>query len=207
MSQFFIMHPENPPIRLVKQAVKIIQEGGVVVYPTDSAYAIGCQLANKEAMDRIRQLRHLDEKHYFTLVCRDLSEIATYAFIDNIVFRLMRAHTPGPYTFILRATREVPRRLLQPNRHTIGLRIPDSRIVHAILTELNEPLVSATLALPNQEYPFVEARDIYDELSGHVDLIIDGGPCSMTPTTIVDLVEGKPTILRVGRGDPSVFVS
>ncbi len=205
MSQFFIMHPENPPARLIQQAAKIIQAGGVVIYPTDSGYAIGCQLANKDALDRIRQLRQLDEKHNFTLVCRDLSEISTYAVIDNPAFRLLKAHTPGPYTFILKASSEVPKRLLHPKRKTIGLRIPDSKIVQALLQELNEPLMSVSLVLPDQDYPFVEARDIYDKLSHQVDLVIDGGACGITPTTIVDLVEGVPKVIRVGKGDPRVF--
>lgn len=205
MSQFFTVHPEDPQPRLIKQAVNIIQNGGVVVYPTDSAYAIGCQLANKAAMDRIRQLRKLDEKHNFTLVCRDLSELSTYATVDNAAFRLLKANTPGPYTFILKATAEVPRRLLHPKRKTIGVRVPDSKIVQALLEELNEPLMSVSLLLPDQDYPSVDAHEIHQRLCSQVDVIINGGPCSMTPTTIVDLVDGTPKILRVGRGDPKVF--
>jgi tRNA threonylcarbamoyl adenosine modification protein (Sua5/YciO/YrdC/YwlC family) len=201
MSQFFIIHPENPQSRLIKQAAKIIQDGGVIVYPTDSAYAIGCQLANKDALERIRQIRQLDEKHNFTLVCRDLSELSTYATVDNSAFRMLKAHTPGPYTFILNATREVPRRLLQPKRNTIGLRVPSSKIVQALLQELNEPLMSITLVLPDQEFPFVDAEDIYETLGKKVDLVIDGGPCGMTPTTVVDLVDGEPKVLRMGKGE------
>jgi tRNA threonylcarbamoyl adenosine modification protein (Sua5/YciO/YrdC/YwlC family) len=205
MSQFFVIHPDNPQTRLIKQAATIVQEGGVIVYPTDSAYAIGCQLANKDALERIRKLRQLDEQHNFTLVCRDLSELSTYAIVNNPSFRLLKAHTPGPYTFILNATREVPRRLLQPKRNTIGLRVPDSKIVQALLQELNEPLMSVTLALPEQEYPFIDAQDIYETLAKRVDLVIDGGPCGMTPTTVIDLVGDAPVILRVGKGDPRTF--
>ncbi len=206
MSQFFVIHPDNPQPRLIREAAKIIQQGGVIVYPTDSAYAIGCQLANKDALERIRRLRQLDEKHNFTLVCRDLSELSTYATVDNSVFRLLKAHTPGPYTFVLPATREVPKRLLHPKRKTIGMRVPDSRIVQALLSELNEPLMSVSLMLPEQEYPFVDAEDIYQTLGERVDLVIDGGPCSVTPTTVIDLVDGSPAILRVGKGDPDAFV-
>ncbi len=206
MGQFFIIHPDDPQSRLIKQAVKIIQDGGIIIYPTDSAYAIGCQLENKGALERIRQLRHLEEGHHFTLICRDLSEIATYAIVDNSSFRLLKAHTPGPYTFILKATKEVPKRLLQPKRNTIGLRIPDNKIVQALLMELNEPLMSVTLAIPNQEYPLVDAQDINEMLGNQVDLVIDGGACGAEGTTIVDLVEGAPKIMRIGKGDPLVFI-
>jgi tRNA threonylcarbamoyl adenosine modification protein (Sua5/YciO/YrdC/YwlC family) len=205
MSQFFIIHPENPQPRLIKQAVKMIKDGGVIVYPTDSGYAIGCQLADKGAQDRIRQLRHLDDKHHFTLVCRDLSELSTYAMVDNYAFRLLKANTPGPYTFILKATPEVPKRLLEPKRKTIGIRVPESKIVEALLKEMDEPLMSASLILPDQDFPFANAEDIHQILCSKVNLIIDGGPCRVTPTTVVDLVDGTPKVLRVGRGDPSVF--
>jgi len=205
MSQFFVLHPENPQSRLIKQAAKLIQEGAVIVYPTDSAYALGCQLLNKDALDRIRRIRRLDEAHNFTLVCRDLSELSTYAIVDDSTFRLLKAHTPGPYTFILRATHEVPRRLLHPKRDTIGLRIPNSKIVQALLDELQQPIMSVSLILPDEEYPFVDPYDIYEIIGNQVDLIIDGGPCSLTPTTVVDLVSGTPKILRVGKGDPKVF--
>lgn len=201
MSQFFIIHPDNPQPRLIREAVKLIQQGGVLVYPTDSAYAIGCQLADKNALERIRRLRQLDEKHNFTLVCRDLSELSTYAMVSNSVFRFLKAHTPGPYTFILQATREVPKRLLHPKRNTIGIRVPDNKIVQALLSELNEPLMSLSLVLPDQEYPFIDAHEIYDALSKQVDLIIDGGPCGATSTTIVDLVNEVPEVVRVGKGD------
>jgi len=207
MSQFFAIHPENPQLRLIRSAAKIVQEGGVIVFPTDSAYAIGCQLANKSALDRIRLLRQLDETHHFTLICRDLSELGTYAIVDNAAFRLLKAHTPGPYTFILPASREVPKRLLHPKRKTIGLRVPDSKIIAALLDELHEPLMSVSLVLPDQEFPLVDAQDIFYVLGDEVDLIINGGPCSMIPTTIVDLVDGAhPQLLRVGRGDPKAFL-
>ncbi len=205
MGQFFIIHPEDPQARLIKQAAKIVQDGGVIVYPTDSSYALGCQLANKDGLERIRQIRKLDEKHNFTLVCRDLSELSTYAIIDNPSFRLLKAHTPGPYTFILNATREVPRRLLHPKRHTIGLRVPDSKIVQALLEELHEPLMSVSLVLPDQEFPFVDAREIFETMQKQVDLVIDGGPCGVTPTTVVELVDGQLNVLRAGKGDYSAF--
>jgi tRNA threonylcarbamoyl adenosine modification protein (Sua5/YciO/YrdC/YwlC family) len=205
MGQFFVIYPANPQPRLIKQAVNIVRGGGVIVYPTDSAYAIGCQLENKSAWERIRNIRQLDEKHHFTLLCRNLSEISAYAVVDNSAFRLLKASTPGPYTFILKATKEVPKRLLQPKRNTIGLRVPDNLIVQELLKELDHPLMSVTLALPEQAEPFVDAQDIYEKLGNQVDLVIDGGSCSMTPTTIVDLCEGAPKIVRVGRGDPDVF--
>jgi tRNA threonylcarbamoyl adenosine modification protein (Sua5/YciO/YrdC/YwlC family) len=200
MSQFFNIHPTNPQPRLIKQAVEIIQKGGVIIFPTDSGYALGCQLANKDALQRIRNIRHLDEKHHFTLICRDLSELSTYAFIDNPTFRLLKANTPGAFTFILPATREVPRRLLHPKRNTIGLRVPDNKTAQALLGELNEALMSVTLMLPDQQFPFIDAIDIQEALSDKVDLIINGGACGATPTTVVDLVEGEAKIIRVGKG-------
>jgi tRNA threonylcarbamoyl adenosine modification protein (Sua5/YciO/YrdC/YwlC family) len=200
MSQFFNIHPESPQPRLIKEAAKIVQDGGVIVYPTDSAYALGCRLADKPALERIRLIRHLDDKHKFTLVCRDLSEISTYATVDNIAFRILKAHTPGPYTFILNATKEVPRRLLHPKRNTIGIRVPDNKVLQALLEELNEPLMSVTLLLPGQEDLPLEAEDINERLGKQVDLIIDGGSCPPTFTTIVDLVDGHPKILREGKG-------
>lgn len=205
MSQFFSIHPENPQPRLIKEAVRITQEGGVIVYPTDSAYAIGCQIADKNALEKIRRIRQLDDKHNFTLICRDLSELSHYAYVDNPTFRLIKAHTPGPYTFILKATKEVPKRLLHPKKSTIGMRVPACKITEALLRELNEPLMSATLMLPDQEYPFVDAAEIYETLGNQVDLVIDGGPCGLTPTTVVDLVEGIPKILRVGKGEVMGF--
>ncbi len=204
MSQFFSIHPQDPQLRLIKEAVKIINAGGVVVYPTDSTYAIGCKIADKTALERIRMIRQLDDKHNFTLVCRDLSEIANYAFVDNPTFRLLKAHIPGPYTFILKATKEVPKRLMHPKRNTIGLRIPDCNILQMLLAELQEPLMSSTLILAGEEFPFVDALDIYDRLKQQVDLVIDGGPGSLTPTTVIDLTQASPQIIRVGKG---VFVS
>lgn len=205
MSQFFSIHPENPQPRLIKEAVRIFQDSGVVVYPTDSAYAIGCKIADKNALDRIKLIRQLDDKHNFTLICRDLSELANYAYVDNPTFRLLKAHTPGPYTFILKATKEVPKRLMHPKRSTIGMRIPDNHILHALLKELDEPLMSATLLLPDQEYPLINAQEIYETLGRQVDLVIDGGPCGITPTTVIDLVEGTPKVIRAGKGDAKVF--
>ncbi|MDR3491740.1 MAG: L-threonylcarbamoyladenylate synthase [Gammaproteobacteria bacterium] len=206
MSEFLVIHPENPQLRLIKQAVKIIQNGGVIIYPTDSGYALGCQIANKAALERIKQIRQLEDNHNFTLICRNLSALGTYAVLDNAAFRLLKAHIPGPYTFILNGTREVPRRLLQPKRNTIGLRVPDNNIVRALLDELGEPLMSVTLLLPDQEYPETDAEDIYNLMKNRVDLVIDGGPCGMTPTTVVDLSEGEVNILRVGKGDTKNLV-
>ena len=205
MSQFFAIHPETPQARLIQQAVNIIQRGGVVVYPTDSAYALGCRLGDKKAMERIRRIRSLTEDHNFTLVCRDLSELGTYARVDNTAYRLLRHATPGSYTFVLEATREVPRRLVQPRRKTIGLRVPDHPIPQALLAALDEPLISATLALPEDEYPLTDPFDIRDRLEHEVDLVIDGGFCGLEATSVVDLTEANPRILRVGVGDVSDF--
>ncbi|VAW95344.1 Hypothetical YciO protein, TsaC/YrdC paralog [hydrothermal vent metagenome] len=200
MSQFFQIHPDNPQGRLIHQAVEMVRQGAVIVYPTDSAYAIGCHLGDKKALDRIRRIRQVDDKHNFTLVCRDLSEIATYAKVGNQAYRLINAHTPGPYTFILEATREVPRRLLHPKRRTIGIRVPDNRIAMALLSELNEPLMSSTLILPDEEMPMTDAEDIREHLEHDVDLIIDGGHFGAEPTTVVGLQDGNSEILRVGKG-------
>ncbi|MEH6516501.1 MAG: L-threonylcarbamoyladenylate synthase [Halioglobus sp.] len=205
MSQFFQIHPENPQARLVRQAVDIIRQGGVVVYPTDSAYALGCHIGDKQALDRIRRIRKLDDRHNFTLVCRDLSEIATYSRVDNKVYRLLRACTPGPYTFILKATSEVPRRLLHPKRKTVGLRVPDNAIASALLADLGEPLMSVTLIMPGEEYPLIDPYDIREVLEHEVDLVIDGGYCGMEPTTVVDLADDAPLILRAGKGDIGPF--
>ncbi len=201
MSQFFNIHPESPQPRLIKEAAKIVHDGGVIVYPTDSAYALGCRLADKSALERIRQIRRLDDKHKFTLVCRDLSELSTYAMVDNTAFRILKAHTPGAYTFILNATKEVPRRLLHPKRNTIGIRVPDNKVLLALLEELNEPLMSVTLFIPGEEDMPLEAQDINEKLGKLVDLIIDGGSCPPMFTTIVDLVDGYPKVLREGKGD------
>lgn len=205
MSQFFQVHPVNPQTRLIRQAVEIVRRGGVIAYPTDSAYALGCQLGDKGALERIRRIRRLDDDHNFTLVCRDLSELGTYARVDNGVYRLLRNHTPGPYTFILQATGEVPRRLLHPKRKTIGLRVPENPIALALLEELREPLMSVTLILPGDELPLTDPYDIRETLQHDLDLIIDGGYCGMEPTTVIDLSGDRPEILRRGLGDPAAF--
>ncbi len=205
MSQFFAIHPENPQARLVKQAVEIVRQGGVIVYPTDSCYALGCHLGDKDAMSRIRAIRAVDEKHHFTLVCRDLSEIAQYAKVDNQQYRLLKGHTPGSYTFILEATKEVPRRLLHPKRATIGLRIPDHPVALALLEELQEPLLSMTLQLPGEDLPSTVPWEIREQLEHQVDLVIDGGHCGVEMTTVVDLSEGVPQLVRVGKGETASF--
>jgi tRNA threonylcarbamoyl adenosine modification protein (Sua5/YciO/YrdC/YwlC family) len=205
MSQFFQIHPDNPQVRLVKQAVDIIRSGGVVVYPTDSAYALGCHIGDKRAVDRIRRIRQLDDKHNFTLVCRDLSEIATFAKVDNVNYRLLKAATPGPYTFILQATAEVPRRLLQQKRKTIGLRVPENAIARALLDELNEPLMSVTLIMPNDSDPLIDPYEIRALLEHEVDLIIDGGFCGLEMTTVIDLADETPSLVRQGKGDIAPF--
>ncbi|HKK23914.1 MAG TPA: L-threonylcarbamoyladenylate synthase [Pseudohaliea sp.] len=205
MSQFFQIHPDNPQARLVRQAVDIIREGGVIVYPTDSAYALGCQLGNKAALDRIRRIRRLDANHNFTLVCRDLSELASYARVDNTQYRLLRNNTPGPYTFILKATSEVPRRLMHAKRKTVGLRVPENNIAQALLGDLGEPLMSVTLILPGDELPLIDPYEIRDALEHEVDLVIDGGYCGMEPTSVIDLADDLPLVLRVGKGDVAPF--
>ncbi|GAB3287297.1 L-threonylcarbamoyladenylate synthase [Parahaliea aestuarii] len=205
MSQFFQIHPESPQARLVRQAVDIIRGGGVVVYPTDSAYALGCHIGDKQALDRIRRIRKLDDRHNFTLVCRDLSEIATYARVDNTVYRLLKHVTPGPYTFILKATSEVPRRLMHAKRKTVGLRVPENAIAQALLADLGQPLMSVTLIMPGDEYPLIDPYDIRQSLEHQVDLVIDGGYCGMEPTTVVDLADEAPVVLRSGKGDTAPF--
>ncbi len=205
MSQFFAIHPETPQARLIQRAVTILRGGGVIVYPTDSAYALGCQLGDKKAMERIRRIRALREDHNFTLVCRDLSELGTYAHVDNSTYRLLRHATPGPYTFVLEATREVPKRLVQPKRKTIGLRVPDHPISQALLHALNEPLMSATLIMPDDEYPMTDPYDIRDCLEQEVELVIDGGFCGLEATSVVDLSGPEPVVMRAGVGDISDF--
>ncbi len=200
MSQFFQIHPDNPQQRLIRQAVDIIRADGLVAYPTDSSYALGCRVGDKRGMERIRRIRGLDSRHNFTLVCRDLSEIASYARVDNSVYRLLKSLTPGPYTFILRATNEVPRRLQQRKRKTIGIRVPDHPIAHALLDELGEPLMSSTLILPRSDRPETDAEDIRERLGHELDLVIDGGNCGLEPTTVIDLVDGVPQVVRAGRG-------
>ncbi|HEX5339365.1 MAG TPA: L-threonylcarbamoyladenylate synthase [Gammaproteobacteria bacterium] len=207
MSQFFTVHPLNPQRRLVHRCVEILRSGGVVVYPTDSCYALGCLLGDKAAMDRIRVLRAAGKDHNFTLVCRDLSEIAIYARVDNPTFRLLKAHTPGPYTFILPATHEVPRRLQHPKRKTIGIRIPEHPVAQAILAELGEPLMSSTLILPGDDAPLTDPEEMRSRLEHQVDLVIDGGSCGFQPTTVVDVSSDVPRVARLGRGDPAPFMA
>lgn len=207
MAQFFQIHPENPQHRLIAQATDIIRKGGVVVYPTDSAYALGCHIGDKDALERIRTLRKLDKNHNFTLMCRDLSELATYARVDNQAFRLIKNHTPGAYTFILEATADVPRRLLHPKRKTIGLRVPDNLIALALMEELGEPLMTSSLLLPGEELPMTDPYDIRDTLEHFVDLVIDGGYCGLEPTTVIDLTGDIPELVRQGKGDFSPFES
>jgi len=205
MSQFFQIHPVNPQARLIGQAVEILRADGLIVYPTDSSYALGCHVGDKRGMERIRRIRALDNKHNFTLVCRDLSEIAIYARVDNSAYRLLRSLTPGPYTFILSATHEVPRRLQNPKRKTIGIRVPDHPIAQALLADLGQPLMSSTLILPGKDIPETEAEEIRERLERDVDLIIDGGHCGFEPTTVIDMSEGAPQVLRQGCGPVDIL--
>ncbi|MBL4827343.1 MAG: threonylcarbamoyl-AMP synthase [Spongiibacteraceae bacterium] len=207
MSQFFQIHPDNPQSRLIEHAVDIFRKGGVVVYPTDSGYALGCQLGNKKALETIRRIRKLDNKHNFTLMCRDLSELGTYARVENTAYRLIKVHTPGPYTFIFKATNEVPKRLMHPKRRTIGLRVPDNRIALALLEALNEPIMSVTMMLPGDDSPMMDPYEIRQTLEHDLDLVIDGGYCGMEATSVIDMVEDTPSIIRQGLGDTSAFVA
>lgn len=206
MSQLFRIHPDDPQMRLINQAAAIMRKGGVIIYPTDSCYALGCQLGHKAAQDQIRQIRKIDQHHNFTLVCRDLADVGVYARVDNQVYRLIRALTPGPYTFILPATREVPRRLQNPRRKTIGIRIPDHRVTQALLDSMGEPIMSSTLLLAGDDTPISEPAEIQERLGKQVDAIIDSGSCGIEPTTVVAFDEdGVPQILRVGRGATDIF--
>jgi len=205
MAQFFTIHPDNPNTRLVRQAAAMLSDGAVIVYPTDSGYALGCHLDDKEAVTRIRQIRGLDDKHHMTLVCRDLSEIAHYAKIDNSKFRLLKSNTPGSYTFILDATKEVPRRLQHPKRSTIGIRVPDHPVALALLEELNEPLLSSTLILPDASHPLTDVAEIREYLEHRVDLIIESGTVGLEPTTVIDLTGDAPVLIRRGKGDTAPF--
>jgi tRNA threonylcarbamoyl adenosine modification protein (Sua5/YciO/YrdC/YwlC family) len=200
MAQYFSVHADNPQPRLILRAVEIVRNGGLMVYPTDSCYALGCHIGDKTAMERIRRIRQVDDRHQFTLVCRDLSELGQYAVVDNIQYRILKAATPGSYTFILRATREVPKRLLHPKRRTIGLRVPDHPVVRALLEEMGEPILSSTLVLPGDELPLNNAEEIRDRLEHEVDLVLDGGSCGVKMTTVVDLTEQVPVIVRQGKG-------
>ncbi|MGZ8229019.1 MAG: L-threonylcarbamoyladenylate synthase [Burkholderiales bacterium] len=205
MAQLFSVHPENPQPRLMRQAADMVRAGSIIVYPTDSCYALGCHIGDKAAMERMRAIRKVDARHHFALVCRDLAEIAQYARIDNSQFRLIKATTPGSYTFILQATREVPKRLLHPSRRTIGLRIPDHKVAQALLAALGEPLLSSTLLLPGDEAPLNDVDDIRARLERQVDLVIDAGSCGIVPTTVVDLTGVSPVITRAGKGSTAPF--
>lgn len=205
MSHVFAIHPDNPQSRLLRKAVSIIEEGGIIVYPTDSGYALGCALGNKAALEKIRYLRQLDKNHNMTLVCRDLSQLGTYAKVNNTIFRLLKAFTPGSYTFILQATSEVPRLMLHPKRKTLGLRVPENTIALALLDTLETPLMSTTLILPGATAPLSSPEAIKDILGNHIDLLIDGGICSQKPTTVVDLTGEYPVVIREGMGDPEPF--
>lgn len=205
MAQYFVVHPENPQRRLLKQAAEIVRAGGLIVYPTDSCYALGCHLGDKAAQERIRAIRNVGPRHHFTLVCRDLSEIARYARVDNRQYRMLKAATPGSYTFVLQATREVPRRLQNPRRNTIGLRIPDHAVVGGLLEELGEPLLSSTLIMPGDDLPMNDADRIRERLERQVELVLDGGSCGLEMTTVIDLTGEAPEIMRVGRGSLDPF--
>jgi tRNA threonylcarbamoyl adenosine modification protein (Sua5/YciO/YrdC/YwlC family) len=205
MSQYFEIHPQNPQPRLVRQAAQIIQSGGIVAAPTDSAYALVCRLDDKSAVEKMRRIRGVDEKHHLTLLVRDLSEIATYARVDNTQYRLLKAVTPGPYTLILDATHEVPRRLSHPSRKTIGIRVPENAILLALLEELGEPLIGSTLQLPGDDHMLSDPEEVRERLGKQLDLVIDGGAGTLEPTTVVDLTGDEPVLLRAGRGDPAAF--
>jgi len=209
MAQFFELHPQDPPQRLIRRSVDILRQGGVIVYPTDSFYALGCRIGDKSAMERIRAIRELGARHNFTLVCRDLSEITTYARIDNRAFRLLKSLTPGPYTFIHQATKQVPRRLQHLRRKTIGIRVPDHGICQALLAELDQPILSTTLLLPrnDDDRPLIAPYEVRTLLDRKVDLVIDGGFCGLEPTTVVDMMQEPPLVVRQGKGDASVFAA
>ena len=205
MAQFFQIHPDNPQARLIRQAADIVHQGGIIVYPTDTSYALGCHIGDKNALQRMRRIRQVDDKHDFTLACRDLSEIAIYAKVDNNQYRLLKNLTPGAYTFINNATKQVPKRLLHEKKKTIGIRIPDNRIALELLDTLGEPMLTSTLLLPGDEYPLTDPYDMKDTIGNLVDLIIDGGYCGMEETTMIDLVDDVPVVLREGMGDISIF--
>jgi tRNA threonylcarbamoyl adenosine modification protein (Sua5/YciO/YrdC/YwlC family) len=205
VSQYFRVHPINPQLRLLNRAAEIIRTGGVVVYPTDSSYALGWHIGDKAALDRVRQLRGIERDHDFTLACRDLSDIATYARVDNWAYRLLKALTPGPYTFVLRATQQLPKRLQDPKRRSIGIRVPDHTIAQALLGALGEPLMSSTLLLPNDLLPMTEPEDIRDRIERQVDAIIDGGACGIEPTSVLDLSGSEVVVVRKGKGDVAAF--
>lgn len=205
MSQFFYVHPENPQVRMIKQAVEVLKKGGVIIYPTDSGYALGCTMDNKHGLEKICQIRDLNKKHNFTLVCRDLSEIATYARVDNQAYRALKNNTPGAYTFIFKSTKDLPKRLMNPTKRTIGIRIPDNVIALALLEELGEPLMTTSLILPGNESTEFDPEDIKDKLSHQVDLIMTGGYLGESPTTVIDFSDDDVVIARIGAGDITPF--
>ncbi|MET8307925.1 L-threonylcarbamoyladenylate synthase [Micromonospora sp. NPDC005173] len=205
MARYYDVHPENPQPRVIRQVADLIRDGGLVAYPTDSCYALGTQLGNREGLDRIREIRHLDDRHHFTLVCSDFAQLGQFVQISNSVFRLVKASTPGSYTFILPATREVPRRMLHPRKRTVGVRVPRHTVTQALLAELGEPLVSSTLAMPGEEEPMTQGWEIKERLDHLLDAVLDAGDCGKDPTTVVDLSGPEPEILRQGAGDPSRF--
>lgn len=205
MAQYFALHLEDPQQRLIRRAVDIVRKGGLMVYPTDSCYAIGCHIGDKSAIERVRRIRQVDEHHHFTLVCRDLSELGQYAIVDNIQYRSLRASTPGSYTFILKASREVPKRLLNPKRNTIGVRVPDHNVVRALLEEMGEPILSSTLMLPGDELPLNDMDEIRSRLQHDVEVVLDGGSCGVEMTTVVDLTGDMPVIIRRGKGSIAPF--
>ncbi len=205
MSIYLQLHPISPQRRFLRQAVDCLRGGGVIVYPTDSCYALGCHIGDKAALDRIRAIRETDRNHHFTLVCRDLADVGRYALVENWQYRLLRAHTPGPYTFLLKASKETPRRLKHERRGTIGLRVPDHPVTQLLLAELNEPVMSSTLLLPGEGLPRTDAREIYERLEHSVDLVLDGGNCGLVPTSVIDLSGDRAQVVRVGRGDVAPF--
>jgi len=205
MNDFLTIHPENPQSRFLNQAADIVRRGGIIAYPTDSGYALGCHIGDKNALERIRAIRKLDAKHNFTLVCRDLSELAVYAKVDNVAYRILRSHTPGPYTFVLQASSEVPRRLKHPKRKTIGIRVPDNLIAQGLLAALDEPLMSVTLIMPGESLPLLDPYEIRDLLGHQLELVIDGGFCGMEPTSVVDLSTETVEVLREGAGCVAEF--
>jgi tRNA threonylcarbamoyl adenosine modification protein (Sua5/YciO/YrdC/YwlC family) len=205
MARYFDVHPANPQTRLIRQVADLVRDGGLIAYPTDSCYALGCQLGNHSGMERIRELRRLGDRHHFTLVCRDFAQLGQFVIVNNAMFRLVKASTPGSYTFILRATKEVPRRLQHPRKQTVGVRIPDHTVTQALLAELGEPLLSSTLLLPGQDEPMTQGWEIKERLDHAVDAVLDSGECGTEPTTVVDLSDDEPEILRRGAGDPSRF--
>ena len=205
MSELLELHPKNPQQRFVRMAVDVLLDHGVVVYPTDSCYALGCVMGAKDAMERIQRIRQTDKHHFFTLVCRDLSEISRFAKVNNWQYRTLKASTPGPYTFVLQATREVPRRLMNEKRRTVGIRVPDHPVVQMLLDEVHVPLMSTTLLLPGDDLPMTDATEIHERIGHAVDLVLDGGNCGLEPTTVVDLSGDAPLVLRAGKGDPTPF--